>query len=161
MKNEIADFWQGRSARERVLLASLVALVLAGIWYLAVVDRLLDWAAVNRQSRDSELALLERVDRISGRVEILPVPRPRSDTSLLLLANGSLRDAGLDGYLEEGNAEGERRVRLRLRDAPFAKVSVWLARLAVQEGIHTVSADIEASAATGLVQVSLVLERPD
>ncbi len=159
--NRIADFWQGRSAREHALLASLTVLVLGAVWFFAAVGPLLDRVAFHKQERNSELALLERVNRISSRMDGLPPPRPRSDTSLLLLANGSLRDAGLAGYLEEGNADGERRVRLRLRDAPFAQVSVWLARLAVQEGIHTVSANIEPAGASGLAQVNVVLERAD
>ena len=157
--NRFAEFWQGRSARERALLVSLMVLVLGAVWFLAAVGPLLDWVAFHKQERDSELAMLERVNRISSRMDSLPAPRPRSDTSLLLLANGSLRDAGLAAYLEEGNADGERRVRLRLRDAPFARVSVWLARLAVREGIHTVSADIEPAGSTGLAQVNVVLER--
>ena len=70
-------------------------------------------------------------------------------------------DAGLGAYLEEGSADGESRVRLRLLDAPFPQVSAWLAGLAVQEGIRTVSADIERGAAPGITQVSLVLERSD
>ena len=159
--NRIAEFWQGRSARERALLVSLAVPALGAVWFLAAVGPLLDWAAFHKQERDSELALLERMNRISSRMDSLPPPRPRSDTSLLLLANGSLREAGLAGYLEEGNADGERRVRLRLRAAPFARVSAWLARLAVQEGIHTVSADIEPAAASGLAQVNVVLERAD
>ena len=157
--NRIAEFWQGRAARERALLLGLAVLVLGAVWFFAAVGPLLNWVAFHQQGRDSELAMLERVNRISGRMESLPPPRPRSDTSLLLLANGSLRDAGLAGYLEEGNADGERRVRLRLRDAPFDQVSVWLARLAVQDGIHTVSADIEPATPSGHAQVNVVLER--
>ena len=159
--NRIADFWQGRSARARALLVSLIVLVLGAVWFVAAVGPLLDRAAFYKQERDLELAMLERVSGISSRMDSLPPPRPRSDTSLLLLANGSLRDAGLAGYLEEGNADGERRVRLRLRAAPFARVSAWLAGLAVQEGIHTVSADIEPAGSTGLAQVNVVLERAD
>ena len=157
----IANFWQGRSASERALLVTLTVLALGAVWFFAAVGPLLDRAEFYKQKRDSEHARLERVNHISSRMDSLPAPRLRSDTSLLLLANGSLREAGLDRYLEEGNADGESRVRLRLSDAPFAQVSVWLARLAVQEGIHTVSADIEPAAATGLAQVNVVLERAD
>ena len=157
----IANFWQGRSASERALLVTLTVLALGAVWFFAAVGPLLDRAEFYKQKRDSEHARLERVNRISSRMDSLPAPRLRSDTSLLLLTNGSLREAGLDRYLEEGNADGESRVSLRLSDAPFAQVSAWLARLAVQEGIHAVSADIEPAAATGLAQVNVVLERAD
>lgn len=159
--NAAADFWRRRSGRERVLLATLAAVALGAAWFFAAVGPLLDQVSFYRQERDSELALLERVNRVQSQVESLPAPRPRSDTSLLLLVNGSLRDAGLNGYLEDGAADGERRVRLRLFDAPFAEVSEWLASLAVREGIHTVSADIERGSASGLARASLVLERAD
>ena len=155
----IANFRQSRSASERALLLGLAVLVLGAVWFFAAVGPLLDRAEFYKQQRDLELAMLERVNRISSRMDSLPPPRPRSDTSLLLLANGSLREAGLAGFLEEGNADGERRVRLRLSDAPFSEVSAWLAGLAVQEGIHTVSADIEPAGSTGLAQVYVVLER--
>ena len=155
----IAEFWSARSTREQVLLGVLGALVLMAVWYFVPVSLLLDLAEENRQDLDEETVRLERVERVGRRMSSLPAPRPRSNASMLLLANRSLRDAGLDGFLEEGAADGERRVRLRLRDAPFPRVSAWLAALAVQEGIRTVSADIERGPSTGITQISLVLER--
>jgi len=157
----IAEFWRVRSAREQALLAALAVMALAAIWYFAAVGPLLDRAESYKQRRAAETALLERLERVGGRMAALPAPRPRSDASLLLLVNRSVRDAGLGGFLEDGAADGETRVRLRLRDAPFPQVSAWLAGLAVQEGIRTVSADIERGSAPGITQVSLVLERSD
>ena len=157
----IAEFWRQRSAREQVLLTALSVLALGAIWYFAAVGPLLDRAETSRQMLAAENALLERLDRVGSRRAALPAPRARSDASLLLLVNRSVRDAGLGGFLEEGAADGETRVRLRLRDAPFPAVSAWLAGLAVQEGIRTVSADIERGSAPGVTQVSLVLERRD
>ena len=160
----IAEYWRARSAREQALLAALAVMAvmaLAAIWYFAAVGPLLDRAESYKQRRAAETELLERLDRVGSRIAALPAPRPRSDASLLLLVNRSVRDAGLSGFLEEGAADGETRVRLRLRDAPFPQVSAWLAGLAVQEGIRTVSADIERGSAPGVTQVSLVLERND
>lgn len=157
----IAEFWRGRSAREQAMLAALAVLALVAIWYFAAVGPLLDRAEASKQMREAESALLERLDRVGSRTAALPAPRARSDASLLLLVNGSVRDAGLGGYLEEGAADGETRVRLRLLDAPFPQVSAWLAGLAVQEGIRTVSADIVRGSVPGVTQVSLVLERRD
>lgn len=157
----IAEFWYARSAREQALLAALAVLALAAVWYFAAVGPLLDRAETYKQRRAVETALLERLDRVGSRIAALPAPRPRSDASLLLLVNRSIRDAGLGGFLEEGAADGETRVRLRLLDAPFPQVSAWLAGLAVQEGVRTVSADIERGSAPGITQVSLVLERSD
>ena len=157
----IVEFWRGRPAREQALLAALALLALGAIWYFAAVGPLLDRAEASEQRREAEAALLERLDRVGSRMAALPAPRPRSDASLLLLVNRSIGNAGLGGFLEESAADSETRVRLRLLDAPFPQVSAWLAGLAVQEGIRTVSADIERSSAPGLTQVSLVLERSD
>ncbi len=157
---QVVEFWQGRTARERLLVASLMMVLLGALWLLGVVS-LLDRTDSVRQRLDAERVLLERVNSLSGRVQELKAPRPRSDGSLLLLANRTLRDAGLQGYLEDSSADGERRVRLGLRNAPFPEVSAWLAGLAMQEGIHTVSADINAGEASGLAHLSLVLERRD
>ncbi len=157
----IAEFWRKRSVREQVLLAALAVPALGAVWYFAAVGPLLDRAGTNEQRREAEAALLERLDRVGSRMAALPAPRPRSDASLLLLVNRSIRDAGLGSFLEEGAADSETRVRLRLLDAPFPQVSAWLAGLTVQEGIRTVSADIERGSAPGVTQVSLVLERSD
>ena len=157
----LAEFWRGRSAREQALLAALAALTLAAIWYFAAVGPLLNRAEANKQRHEAEIAMLERLDRVGSRMAALPAPRARSDASLLLLINRSVRDAGLGGFLEEGAADGETRVRLRLLDAPFPQVSALLAGLAVQEGIRTASADIERGSSPGVTQVSLVLERSD
>ena len=155
----IAEFWRGKPAREQAMLAALAVLALAAIWYFAAVGPLLDRAETSKQMLAAEIALLERLDRVGSRMAALPAPRARSDASLLLLVNRSVREAGLGGFLEEGAADGETRVRLRLRDAPFPEVSAWLAGLAVQEGIRTVSADIERGTAPGVTEVSLVLEQ--
>lgn len=157
----IAEFWRGRSASEQALLAVLALLALAAIWYFAAVGPLLDRSETSKQGREAETALLARLDRLGSRMRALPAPRPRSDASLLLLVNRSIGDAGLGAFLDEGAADGESRVRMSLLDAPFPQVSAWLAGLAVQEGIRTVSADIERGSAPGLTQVSLVLERSD
>ena len=155
----IAEFWSARSAREQVLLGALGMLALVAVWYFVPVRMLLVHADQQRQALERETMRLEQIERVGNRMSSLPAPRPRSNASMLLVANRTLRDAGLDGFLEEGAADGERRVRLRLRDAPFPRVSAWLAGLAVQENIRTVSADIERGPAPGVTRVSLVLER--
>lgn len=157
----IAEFLRARSSREQVLLAALAALALGAVWYFAAVGPLLEQAGANKQRRDAEAALLQRLERVGSRMPALPAPRPRSDASLLLLVNGSIRNAGLSAFLQEAAADGETRVRLRLLNAPFPEVSVWLAALASQEGVRAVSADIERGAAPGITQVSLLLERSD
>ena len=157
----IADFWQARSARERMLLATLAAVLAASLWFFALVDPLMRRAELFEQQAVAEQALLQRVDALRARAATLPPPRPRSDSSLLLAANRALQEAGLAAYLEESNAEGERRVRLRLANAPFPQVSAWLAAMAVQQGVRTANAEIEPSGPPGLAQVTLALEHPD
>ena len=157
----IVEFWQARSARERLLLGALAAVLAGALWFYVLVGPLMRAAEGFERKLASEQALLQRADALRGRMATLPSPRPRSDTSLLLLTNRALQEAGLSDYLEEGNADGERRVRLRLNNAPFPEISAWLAGMAVQEGVHTVSADIEPAGSPGLVQINLVLERTD
>ncbi len=157
----IADFWQARTGRERVLLGALAWILAGALWFFALVTPLMQRAERFEVKLAAEQALLERVEALSGRVATLPPPRPRSDRSLLLVANRALQEAGLSAYLEESNADGERRVRLRLKDAPFPQVSAWLAGMAAQQGVRTASADIEPAGPPGRVQMSLVLERAD
>ncbi len=157
--NAIVEFWQARSARERLLLGILAAVLAVALWFFTLVDPLMQRADHFEQKLVSEQALLQRVEALRGRRATLPPTRSRSDTSLLLSANRTLQEAGLSAYLEEGNADGERRVQLRLKDAPFPEISAWLLTMAVQEGVRTISADIEPAESPGLVQITLVLER--
>ena len=155
----LADFLQARTRRERALLAVLATAVAALVWFLAVVDPLARRAEAVEQELAAERLLLEQVDATRARNAVLPPPRPPSDTSLLLLVSRALQQAGLSSYLEESNADGARRVRLSLKDAPFPAVSAWLADLAAREGVRTASANIERGASPGLAHISLVLER--
>ena len=102
----IAEFWRERSAREQALLAALAVLALGAIWYFAAVGQLLDRAETSKQMLAAEDALLERLDRVGSRMAALPAPRARSDASLLLLVNRSVRDAGLGGFGATGGGVG-------------------------------------------------------
>ncbi len=157
--NAIVEFWQSRSAREQVMLGALAAVLAAVLWFYLLADPLMRRAERFEQGLAAEQALLQRADALRARMATLPAPRPRSDASLLLLANRALREAGLIPYLEEASADGERRVRLLLKDAPFPGIGAWLAEMAAREGVHTVSADIEPAGPPGLVRITLVLER--
>jgi len=159
--NAIVEFWQSRSAREQMALGVLATVLAAALWFYALADPLARRAERFEQKLASEQGLLQQADALRERIATLPPPRPRSDASLLLLANRALQEAGLSAYLEEGSADGERRMRLLLKDAPFPEVSAWLAEMAVREGVQTASADIEPAAAPGLVRIDLVLERAD
>ena len=159
--NAIAEFWQARTSRERLLLALLGVALAAAVWFLALVDPLARRADSFEQKLAAEQILLQTVDVTGARLRVLPPQRPRSDSSLLLSVSRGLQEAGLSSYLEESNADGERRVRLSFRDAPFPAVGGWLADLAMRENVHTVSADIERGASTGRTQITLVLERRD
>ena len=160
-----ADFlrshWAARAPRERLLLSILAAAFAAALWFFFVVDPLARRADSFEDKLASEQALLQRVDALRARMVTLPPTQPRPDTSLLLAANRALQAAGLSEYLEESNADGERRVRLRLKDAPFPQVSAWLAEMATREGAHTINAVIAPTGTPGLTQVNLVLERPN
>lgn len=157
----IPEFWKARTARERIFLGILAAVLAGALWHYALVDPLMRRAERFERKLAAEQVLLQRLDALRGRVSTLPPPRPRSDSSLLLAANRALQEAGLGAYLKEGSADGERRVRLLLADAPFPQVSAWLAGMAVQEGVRTVSADIEPAGSPGLARIILVLERAD
>jgi len=157
----IVEFWQARSGRERLLSGALAAVICVALWFYALVDPLMRRAEHLEGKLASEQAILQRVDALRERMATLPPRRRRADTSLLLAVNRALQEAGLSAYLKEGNADGERRVRLRLEGAPFPEISAWLSAMAAREGARAVSADIEPAGPPGLVQIALVLERAD
>ncbi|WP_446830075.1 type II secretion system protein GspM [Candidatus Foliamicus sp.] len=157
----LRSHWAARAPRERVLLGVLAAALAGALWFFLLVDPLARRAENFEDMLAAEQVLLQRVDALRARVVTLPATRTRSDTSLLLAANRALQAAGLSEYLEESNADGERRVRLRLKDAPFPQVSAWLTEMATREGAHTINAVIAPTGTPGLTQVNLVLERPN
>jgi general secretion pathway protein M len=77
--------------------------------------------------------------------------------SLVVLVDRTGREAGLGNALRDQSPNGELGLRLRLEEAPFDVLVVWLASLQQQHGVKVEAATIDAVAAPGLVNASLTL----
>ncbi|WP_435104231.1 type II secretion system protein GspM [Arhodomonas sp. AD133] len=77
--------------------------------------------------------------------------------ALYALADESAREAGLGDAIDQVEPSGDDQVRVALRDAPFDRITIWLAGVRKRYGITVESASIQASDDSGRVDARLVL----
>ena len=79
--------------------------------------------------------------------------------SLVVVIDRSAHEAGLGNSVTGQTPDGERGIRVRLENAPFDSIVVWLGNLQQRQGITVDAATIDRAAKPGLVNASLVLTR--
>jgi len=155
------DWWLNREPRERWLLtgAGLILLVLA--FWLVVWEPL----AVKRQQLtrrlDNQQSTLLALQDISQQAATLAASRPDSglppDTTLLGLADRTVRARGLAGSLRRIEPESEHRVRVWLDQAPFDQTVGWLQSVAASHGIGVIDANVSSGEQPGLINIQVTL----
>jgi general secretion pathway protein M len=83
-----------------------------------------------------------------------------TNESLVVLVDRTAREAGLGSNVTGQTPTGESGIRVRLEQAPFDSIVLWMAALEQRYGVLIDSASIDRSAQSGLVNASLVLTRP-
>lgn len=160
--DELRQRFEALEPRERLFLAGgAVALVLV-LFFLAVVQPLLQYRerAENRVLQQRELVAWMR-----GAVEVLrergPVRQSGVDASgsLLALADTSARATGLGQAMRRIQQEGDNDVRVRLEAAAFDNLVRWLEDLENRNGVTASEISVERADAPGTVNASLTLTR--
>ena len=82
-----------------------------------------------------------------------------SNESLVVVIDRTAHEAGLGNAVTGQTPDGERGIRVRLENAPFDSVVLWLGNLQQRQGIMVDAATIDRAAKPGLVNASLVLTR--
>lgn len=156
----MSSWWRRQSSRDRTVLSvgmAVVALLLAWawVWYPLTQSR----AALAAEAAQAEADLLwlrsvapelQRL-RASGTATGLD----RAGRSLLALADGTARDAGLGGNLVRIEPAGAGRVNLWFERVPFDAMASWLETLRRQYGVGVDELVVERAIDTGTVDARI------
>lgn len=116
-----------------------------------------DAAAERITEQRQLLGDIEQVARRFGPQSGASVATPANGESVIVLVDRSTRERGLSSYLKRNQPEGSDGVRLRLENAPFDELLLWLSELQSGQGLAAVSASFDPSGEPGRVNANLVL----
>ncbi|MEM9302272.1 MAG: type II secretion system protein M [Pseudomonadota bacterium] len=154
-------WWAGLTSRERVALVSVLFVVLAFIYWLAIWRPLLS-ASVNATQRldgaTQDLAWMQAAAAEARRLKIQPVrATSRGDLSLPALAEQSARSAGLGAGFRRVEPIGEDRLRVTLEGISFDALMNWLTLLEGRYAIAAEELSVDRAGAPGVVDARLTL----
>jgi len=145
----------------RALYAGAAVVAVALVYFLAwepyVVSRERTIEAVRTQ-RESLAWMLHAAEQVKAlRQGGASGQRASKGKSVLSQVDRSARSAGLGQFIARMEPQGNERVRIWLKQAPFDKVMTWLRRLREQQGIRVTSLDLEREKEPGYVGGRLAL----
>jgi general secretion pathway protein M len=156
----IQQWFDKLAPRERwmVMGGALFALV-ALVFVLGIrpVYQARDGAAKRLAEQRQLLTDIEQVARRFGPQSASAAAAPTGNESLLVLIDRSTRERGLSGYLKRNQPEGTDGVRLRMENAPFDELLLWLSDVQSGQGLAAVSASFDPAGEPGRVNANLVL----
>lgn len=152
--------WQRLGARDRAVLiggGALVALLLAWsfVWYPLARSR--DALAASTAQAEADLAWMRGVapELSALRAGGAATGLDRAGRSLLALADGTAREAGLGGALVRIEPAGAGRVNLWFERVPFDALAGWLESLSRQYGVAVDELQVERALDTGTVDARI------
>lgn len=156
----VQQWFDKLAPRERwmVMAGGLFALV-ALIFALGIrpVYQARDAAAERVAEQRQLLTDIEQVARRFGPQSAGAVATSASNESVIVLIDRSTRERGLSGYLKRNQPEGNDGVRLRMENAPFDELLLWLSDVQSGQGLAAVSASFDPAGEPGRVNANLVL----
>ncbi len=161
----MSAWWQRLSARDRMTL-TLGALIATAIllWAFAWQPLTRAHAQLSARVRQSEqdLAWMQHVASTlkQRRAQGSSVGLERAGRSLLALADGTAREAGLEGVLKRVEPVGEGRVNVWLENTGFDHTISWLEGLKNRFGVRVDELSVDRASAPGTVNARITLIDP-
>lgn len=168
-------WWQGRSERERLLLALAAGALLLLSFYLWVWEPLQQELRGLRQSVEQQSAELAWMRSAAGEVRRLQsraaaaassMAAPAADNSsaaggpsLLTLVDQTAKLAGLGSVLKRLEPQGRDRLRVQMEQVGFDALLLWLTALQNEHGLILVNAVMNRQTMQGRVDARLILQR--
>jgi general secretion pathway protein M len=159
VKAALRKIWQSRAPRERMVIATLAA-VLGAASYLLVLhsaDRGRGQLRTSVAALRTQASLLEQQAAEHQRLRATPAP-PASPTDLRTLVQARTDAARLSGALTRIDAPDADHVQVAFGAVPFADWLEWIAALQAQN-ISVEAARVEALSAPGMVSATATLSR--
>jgi len=151
---------QSLQPRERILVATGAAVLSVALLYLAVFAPLAKAVAAREQRIERKQQDLAWLRNASGSLRQLTAMQPTGGgESLVVLIDRTARAANLAAALTGQTPNGDRGMRVRLENANFDSLTLWLGQLQQQYGIEVESASVDRTGKAGIVNGSIVLQR--
>jgi len=160
MRAWLRKFWESRAPRERIILAMMVLVVVAALYFLLVeaASRARARLVTSLPELRAQAARFESDATELERVRAARVP-PTARTDLRSQVQAQAAAAGLGGALVRVEASGDDAAQVVFGSVPFGDWLAWVAALQTQH-IRLSSARIEALSTPGLVGVTASFTRP-
>lgn len=156
----LKDQFLALQKRERWLVAGGTVLVLLTILYVLIIAPLNSVASERSKRVTQKQSDLAWMRGVAGQVaELGRTAGPGANESLIVLVSNSANQNGLGTALTGQTPMGNNSVRVRLENANFDSMIVWLGRLQQQYGITVDNANIERAANPGEVNANLTFIR--
>lgn len=151
----------GLQPREQLLISIAALLVFVTLCYFALIAPIAN--AVQQRTLRVERKQQDLAWMRTATPELMQLNASRggasSGESLVVLITRSAQQAGVAGALTGQAPNGEHGMRVRLENASFDSLVLWLGQLQQQHGIGVESADITKSEKPGIVAASIVFAR--
>jgi len=160
---QLKDWFNALKPRERmIVLGGAVLVLIAAVYLLALAPF---YQSLNARServakKQADLAWMRSV---AGELQVLGANQPAagpSGESLVVLIDRSARECGLGSSLTGQTPNGETGIRVRLESAAFDVLIGCLGNLQRMHSVSVESAQFDRTAKPGVVNASLVLNRP-
>jgi len=160
---KLKDWFYSLKPRERMIVAGggvLVLLVAIYVLGLAPFYKNLNVRTESVAHKEADLAWMRSV---AGELQVLGANQPAAGPageSLVVLIDRSARECGLGSSLTGQTPNGDTGIRVRLESAAFDVLISCLGNLQRMHSVSVESATFDRTAKPGVVNASLVLNRP-
>ena len=161
LSESLRTWLQGLKPRERALVAVAAALTGVTLIYLALVAPL-SHAVTARQARiERKQTDLNWMRGMAGPLRQLQSMQRNvnNNESLVVVVDRSARQTGLAAALTGQSPNGEQGIRVRLENAAFDSLVLWIGQLQQQYGLEIESANVDHTAKPGIVNATVTLSR--
>lgn len=150
------DWYRSLAERERktVLFGGIAAAVLLLAGGLSYLEAATSAAEARLASKRADLAWMQ-----AAAPRLQSMPKSRGEP-LPLVIDATALQAGLSSALSGSEPAGSGALRVRLQDASFDAMVVWLSRLQQERGLVVESASIDGTENVGRVNANLVFREP-
>jgi general secretion pathway protein M len=155
----VIAWFQSRERREQLMVligAAAVVLILTATLLLNLHRKVV--AAEQRVvAKRLDLAWLQTVAPQVAALRTMPA---QGNESLVVLVDRVARTTGVAQSLSGSQSSGNGGLRVRMEKASFDALVAWLGQLSQQYGVSIDNASVDAAAAPGVVNATLVLRLP-
>ncbi len=151
--------------RERLMVIAAAAVLILGLGYVLLWERLADDVSRLEASVQSQQALKQWMEQAAAEAQRLRgagggETAPGGDTaSLLSLTDETVRDANLGAAVKRMQPEGAAVVRVVLEQAAFDDMILWLGNLQRGHGVSVADLALDRQEQPGRVNARLTLKR--